>query len=584
MVTQDEQHPTPTKASPTSSTLDPALFKPPAQKPLLSVQPPPPEVQQSTDTPKVSSINHALLTVPQNKTTPEEQSPTPVTPAAPTLLPAISQPQADAELPETTPCIQPMNVRKRFPNNLPDELCLVTDQDGNTSSIRKESGNQYAVKVGTRYLDSCIRELALKQGLNLKKKELNDINSILKDHAERAKLYKHIWYRIAAIPGGIEIDLGDENHIRVRITAGKVKIVTSGSDTLFYRSPVSLPMVMPAETGDLKRLVKYLNVQPSESVLLIAWISYVLAHPKVATSKFPILAIISSQGSGKSSLCNTIKYIIDPNRVGLQILPSNSKDLAIAAQNSHILFYDNVRGFSQAMADILCVAATGGVISSRQLYTDSDQQLFNLHSAMVLNGIHSFITQPDLAQRCLPIQLKRIPEEQRKSEVELAQEFQADLPFIMRGLFDLIADIFTHLPTAKVTNPERMIDFVRWLAAMETAQAVPAGVYQMQYSAALRQGQLDSLQENVLAAAIFDLTENLQGGRWDGTPEELLVELTERASIGTLRSRDWPVNPISLSKRLAVLEAGLASQGIEIQFRRGKHRRITIATTLTGEI
>jgi hypothetical protein len=335
---------------------------------------------------------------------------------------------------------------------------------------------------------------------------------------------------------------------------------------------------MPAESGDLKRLYKYLNVHPKTAILLIGWISYVLAHPKLPTSKYPILLIWSGQGSGKSVLCRLIMSLIDPNQVGLQVLPKNEKDLAIAAQTSHLLCCDNVRAISPAMADLLCVAATGGVVTSRQLYTDADMSLLNLHVALILNGIHSFVNQPDLSQRCLPIHLTRIQEEQRKSEVLLTQEIQADLPYIMRGLFDLIAEILIHLPSVQPSSPERMIDFVRWLAAMEKAQGTPEGVYQSEYSDALRHGQLDSLQENVLAAAILELVEELQGEDWHGTPEELLIELNCRASKGTQRSSDWPLNAISLSKRLAVLEAGLSSQGIEITFRRGKKREITITS------
>ena len=206
----------------------------------------------------------------------------------------------------------------------------------------------------------------------------------------------------------------------------------------------------------------------------------------------------------------------------------------------------------------------------------------NLHVALVLNGIHSFINQPDLAQRCLPIQLQTIPEDKRKSDTALVQEFNADLPYILRGLFDLIAEIYKHLGTAQVTNPERMFDFVQWLAAMEAAQGVPAGIYQMEYSETLRHGQLDSLQENELAAAVLDFVEELQGITWQGTPEELLNELNSRASKGTLRSKEWPLNPISLSKRLAVLEAGLRSQGITITFTRGKKRTIRIASPAVG--
>lgn len=79
------------------------------------------------------------------------------------------------------------------------------------------------------------------------------------------------------------------------------------------------------------------------------------------------------------------------------------------------------------MADMLCIAATGGTITSRQLYTDADQQAIPLHVALVLNGIHSFIDTPDLSQRCLPIHLIAMDKAKRKSEDELTQELEAVL-------------------------------------------------------------------------------------------------------------------------------------------------------------
>lgn len=534
------------------------------------------EQQQSTiqtSTP----INPALLTPPAPK---HQPAPAAQPAAEEANLPAVIPTADPTELPVTT--TSRFSRAKNFPANLISSENIILGQDGKAYSVRNNAGNRYVVAVGSRCFNNIIRERALELGINLRKNDLGDINAMLQGYAETAKIINNVWHRIAPIPNGVVIDLGDDNHTHVRITAGKVEIVTTGSDALFFRSSVSLPMSMPAATGELKRLNKYLNMHPASAVLLVGWITFVLAHPKQSTSKYPILVLNGGQGSGKSSLCNNIlSKLIDPSRIGLQLLPANGKDLAIAAQNSHVLFYDNIRGFSPAMADILCIAATGGVISSRQLYTDSDMAMQNLHAALVLNGIHSFVNQPDLAQRCLPIHLNTIPEDQRKSDTALVQEFNADLPYILRGLFDLIAEIFKYLSTAQITNPERMIDFVQWLAAMEAAQGVPAGVYQLEYSEALRHGQLDSLQENELAAAILELTEGLQGITWQGTPDELLNELNSTASKGTQRSKDWPLNPISLSKRLAVLEAGLRSQGIHITFTRGKKRTIRITPSAT---
>lgn len=472
----------------------------------------------------------------------------------------------------------PVIERERFPQNLPQKLGLVLGQNGNAYAVMNHAANPHVLPVGcSKRLNNIIREAGRNEGVMLRKAEISEINNSLQAHAETAGIYRDVWYRVAPISGGIEIDLGDEKHTRARITAGQVELVTQGSDALFYRTPVSQPFVMPAEVGNLDLLKKYLNLHSVSAMLFTAWLTYTLAHPKLPTTKFVILVLQGNQGSGKTALCNNvIQKLIDPSEVGVRILPSNGKDFAIAAQNAHVLCYDNVRGFKLSMADMLCIAATGGALTTRQLYSDADQHVLYLHVALVLNGIHSFIDQPDLAQRCLPLQLLPISESNRKSEGQLVIEFQADSPAILRGLFDLIADILTHLPTAEITNPERMIDFVRWLAAMEKAQGVPPGTFQMEYSNALNQGQLDSLLENLLAAAMLEFAEVEIDDTWSGTPSDLLAKLNARANRGTQRSREWPQNPISLSKKLVPLQASLLTQGIRVDLRRGKHRAITI--------
>ena len=497
-----------------------------------------------------------------------------ITPSVVTTNPNQAKPNSDTE--PTGPF-----KKEGFPKVLPGLLEPFLGDDGIVYIFCSDKGNIYVTPLGSQHGQALITLLASEHNVVLSKADRQELTEKLETLAILQKTIKQVWYRVAPYKDGVEIDLGDEAHTRVRITPGCVETIASGSNTLFVRSPVMKAMAMPAEHGDHALLQKYLpNLAFFDFLLLIGWISYTLAHPKVETSKYVILVLEAGQGSGKSFLCNTvIRSLLDPNLVGTQLLHSNHKDLAIAGRNAHVLMFDNIRSFSPAMSDILCIASTGGATSSRALYTNDGQNVMRLHVAMVLNGIHPFITQSDLAQRCLPITLKPLSATNRKSEKELIADFNADLPVIQRGIFELTASIMKHLPEAEVLYPERMVDFSHWLAALELALNHPRerlGAIQEHYSEALKQGQRNSLEENLLGATIVEFAESLGIRSWSGSPSDLYQELTSVLTPSTAKSRDWPQNPIALSKRLRPLQPALLSQNIDITFARGKERTITI--------
>ena len=493
------------------------------------------------------------------------------------VVPKVQVDAKSIHEPKTTGAV----TKERFPGNLPSQLEPFLADDGAVYVSCTDKGNSYVVGVRSPQGQAIIIQFAAEHGVTLSKPERLEITEKLETYAVLQKTIKPIWYRVAPYGKGVEIDAGDEQHTRIRITPGAVDIIVAGSATLFVRSPVMKSIVLPAEHGDFELLRKYLpNLDFFDFLLLLGWLTYTIAHPKVESTKYVILVLDGGQGSGKSFLCTVIGSLIDPSAVGTQLLHSNSKDLAIAGRNAHILMFDNIRSFTPAMSDILCVASTGGAISSRTLYTNDGQSVMRLHVALVLNGIHPFISQSDLAQRCLPITLEPLSPSARVSEKQLIADFQNDLPVIQRGLYNLIASIMQHLPDAEVLHPERMLDFSHWLAALELALDHPKdklGAIQQHYSEALKQGQLSSLQDNLLGATLIDFVESLGSNGWSGSPTDLHKELTDHVLPPTAKSRDWPQNPIALSKRLHPLQPALLSQNINLSFTRGKSRTITIS-------
>jgi hypothetical protein len=167
------------------------------------------------------------------------------------LAPQIVGPPGDVI--SSPPVVASMNratVAQQFPDNLPEELNLVLGQTGNAFAVMTDVGNPYVLAVGSKQLNNLIRTKAKRYGINLRQNDIRDINHFLQAHAETAGVCRGVWYRVAPIEGGIEIDLGDNRHSHVRITAENVEVIKEDSTTLFFRTPSTLPMSMPAEVSE----------------------------------------------------------------------------------------------------------------------------------------------------------------------------------------------------------------------------------------------------------------------------------------------------------------------------------------------
>ncbi|MEH6638675.1 MAG: hypothetical protein V7717_05335 [Porticoccaceae bacterium] len=458
---------------------------------------------------------------------------------------------------------------------------LGTDKDVRAYAVISSAlGNPVALRLTGKDFRHWLRLQAYQHQDILKSEDIAEVVDILSAHAQFKGDEMCVWQRVAPLPtGGIELDIADTNNTRIRVEPGSTTIIESGSDILFGRSSSTQALPLPSEESDLEALLPFLNVSKHEQLLLVAWMTYTLSHPRENHVSYPLLIVKGGQGSGKSFMCKTIlRALIDPNANGIQIFPKEPKDMAISSLNAFLLIYDNTRKLSYQWSDALCVAATSGVLASRALYTDCDESVVKFHTPIVLNGIHDFIQEPDLASRCVNIQLLTIPPGQRQHEKDIAANFQLLLPSIFRGLLDLIAEIFTVLDSVEVMHTQRMMGYVKWLAAMETVLALQPGELQENYGDNLKQAMLDMIEEDDLTQAVLTFAQRRESQKWTGTPAALLTELEKLPSFNVINNgRLWPQNAIALSKRLGVLQGPLSSQGVEMQLGvRGKHRRIVL--------
>jgi hypothetical protein len=173
----------------------------------------------------------------------------------------------------------------------------------------------------------------------------------------------------------------------------------------FFRPTGYLPLPRPKKGNTrkaLKKLRKIFNTTRTEQILIIAWLLGAL----LGTGPFPILIFQGESGSGKSTASRLIKSMIDPSIAAIKGLPKNEHDLMITARNSYTLSFDNLSSIPRGLSDALCRLSTGGGLSTRQLYSDVEEVLFDAIRPIILNGIGSIVSREDLADRSLFVELK----------------------------------------------------------------------------------------------------------------------------------------------------------------------------------
>ena len=458
---------------------------------------------------------------------------------------------------------------------------FVRDQrDGTPRLLMLDRGNPCLVEISreSQPLHELLRRCAT-TAIPTTQRILDECINRLAAHAQVWGEPVTTYVRIAPSgDGGIVIDVGDAETTHLLLSGGTVRLVRSGSGALFLRPKSMLPLVLPADSGDVGRLDRYLPSHKPTQLLLLAWIAYTIAHPKQDTSKYVFLVLLGGEGSGKTSLCKVLQTLIDPSSTGVRTFPRNVQDLAVALSSSHLVVFDNMRSISPPMSDQLCVASTGGTFGVRRLYTNDEQALLRLHGAVILNGIHLQIEQPDLAQRCRVVRLSALKDADRLPDDVLRARFEQDLPSIMRGLYELVAKILMALPTAEVLHATRMLSFSRWIAAFEKVNGMPGGHLQATYKDMTEEAQLDAVMDDPVGEAVVALMEQEEKrfGDWSGTPTELLRALEALIDPFVQRTRDWPKSPIALSKRLQSLQTALGAQGITVQASRGRTRTIKL--------
>jgi len=397
-----------------------------------------------------------------------------------------------------------------------------------------------------------------KKGLN--RNALEDVVSVLESKAMFEGDQYDVHVRVAESVGHIYVDLGNKLWEIADVTSSGWEI-TQDTPVKFIRPKGMLEFPMPIKGGSIEDLRSFINLPNEESwVLLVSYLLFSL------TSKgpFPILIVQGEQGAAKSTFCRVVRSLVDPATSPLRTMPANTRDLMVSAQNGWLMVYDNLSGLSSVMSDALCRLSTGGGFATRELYSDSDETLFEASRPVCLNGITEFATRDDLLDRALILKLPSIPDDQRKDEKSFWTDFELMQPCILGGMLSVLSDALKYLPEVSLEYSPRMADFAKFSTAVEKAMDWPGNTFMSTYNSNRILSVEMSLDADPVAQAIISIEKQ----EWEGTATDLMDELERQVSDSIKRSKSWPSAPNWLSNRVRRLVPAFRKIGIEIEFGR----------------
>lgn len=393
------------------------------------------------------------------------------------------------------------------------------------------------------------------------KQIIQDALGTIEAHAIHEGSCHPVHVRLAPHNERIYLDLGSDRFDVVEVTSTGWLILEDQNIVKFSRPPGMAALPFPTDDGSIEALKRYVNLANQDDWPLIVAFILGCLHP---TGPYPNFAATGEQGSAKSTLLRVVKSVVDPSTASLRSKPRNLQDLAISANNSWILAFDNLSDIPGWLSDGLCRLSTGGGFATRTLYSDDEETIFDPKRPVMLNGIDNVIRRHDLADRAIIINLGVIPDEKRIPESEFWADFEDDAPAILGGILSAVSCALQNINTVQLTKYPRMADFAKWVTAAEPALGWEPGTFMKAYSRNRSEVISMTLDADLVGTAVIVFMDDRPA--WEGTATELLNALEEAADDRTKRVHGWPKATHILSGKLRRSATALRTNGIEVTF------------------
>ncbi len=287
----------------------------------------------------------------------------------------------------------------------------------------------------------------------------------------------------------------------------------------------------------------------------------------------PIMVMSGGHGTAKTTNTKKIISLADPNLIGVVAMPKDEPGLTALLAGMELIGLDNVGKLSRKFSDKFCIACTGGYDPQRLYYTNADLLSVPLKCNIIINGIGTLITRPDLAERSNVIYYDKIGA--RLTDSQVWEQFNTMKPQLLGSIFNTFRIGLPMVESVLDDTAElpRMAEFAKYGAAFIKAMGLDPIQFVKEYSASCSAFIGDCAEMDDFYLLVKEFLVN-RGGYYKGTATHLLEDLKNYA--GSKRMPFDNMSASSLSRRLHDGEDDLNQMDVAVNIKQDTPKSITL--------
>jgi hypothetical protein len=347
---------------------------------------------------------------------------------------------------------------------------------------------------------------------------------------------------------------------------------------VYFRAVKNLkPLPDPVEGGKLEDITNWVNLKsPKDKRLFLTHITLTaLAH----VQRY-ILQATGVMGSGKSTASRVVKRLLDPT--ANEAVTIDKRDFLQKAAHCYVLVLDNQNYFPEWFQDTLCRLVTGESDSKRVLYTDEDDLIWSMMRAVVLNGINPPSDRSDVQDRTLPIELDRLPKEERLPEDDFWMQFYLKHPELLGAVFTALSGALRERHNITLDEKPRLADWGLYAAALYKDQGWGVDTFIKDWATVEKNQQQGTLDGSIVAQVIISYMKTHD--RVEQPAAKLHATLEDHAEddFDLGRDKTWPKTGRTLWNRIREVTPLLETHGIRAY--RSKNNAVGRPIVLTSDL